>query len=63
MTEHRFVWVRGRLREVKEKWLWLFRLLDIGFDVPDKAVALAEALDAGEVYHRKCQIYFKAAGV
>lgn len=60
MTEHRLMWVQGRLREVKPRWLWLFRLFGVGFDVPDKSMALAEALRASEKYHRKCEEYIKA---
>ena len=58
--EPRFAWVRGHLREVRPCWLWLFERLHIGFEVPSKSIALAEALEAAEIYHRKCQIYLKA---
>lgn len=39
-TERRFVWIRGELREVKDGWLWLFRLLRIGYDLSDHSQAL-----------------------
>lgn len=59
-TERRFVWIRGELREVKDGWLWLFRLLRIGFDLPEDSQALREVMQAMETYHRACQIYLRA---
>lgn len=58
-----FAWQNGRLREVKRCWVWLFRLLQIGFIIPPEAEALCEVMNAMETYNRKCQIYFKASGV
>lgn len=57
--ERRFVYVGGRLREVKENWIWLFRLLQIGYELPDKSQALREVMEAMETYHRACQVYFR----
>ena len=62
-TERRFAYVNGRLREVKEKWLWLFRLLQIGFELPEPSQALIELMDAMETYNRKCQIFLRTAEV
>lgn len=56
----RYVWVKGRLREVKDCWVWLFKLLDIGFEIPDETKALREVMTAMEIYHRKCQVYLRA---
>lgn len=59
-TERRFVWVRGKLKEVRDEWIWLFRLLRIGFDLPEDSQALREVMQAMETYHRACQIYLRA---
>ena len=59
-TMRRFVWFKGKLREVKARWLWLFRLLDIGFELPAKEQALIEVMQAMEIYSRKCHVYLKA---
>ena len=61
--ESRYAYVNGRLREVKDKWVWLFRLLEIGYELPDKSQALIEAMEAMETYNRKCQIYLRTAEV
>lgn len=65
-TERRFVWVRGKLKEVRDEWIWLFRLLRIGFDLPEDSQALREVMQAlrevmqaMETYHRACQVYLK----
>jgi len=58
--ERRFVWIRGELREVKDCWVWLFRLLRIGFELPDHSQALREVMQAMKTYHRACQVYLKA---
>ena len=62
-TERRFAYVNGRLREVKDKWVWLFRLLEIGYELPDHSQALIELMDAMETYNLKCQIYLRTAEV
>ena len=62
-TERRFAYVNGRLREVKDKWVWLFRLLEIGYELPDHSQALIELMDAMETYNLKCQIYLGTAEV
>lgn len=62
-TERRFAYVNGRLREVKDKWVWLFRLLEIGYELPDKSQALIEAMEAMETCALKCQLYVKASEV
>lgn len=59
-TERRFVWVRGKLKEVRDEWIWLFRLLQSGFDLPEDSQALREVMQAMETYHRACQIYLRA---
>lgn len=59
-NERRFAWVRGELREVRPCWVWLFRLLRIGFEMPEQTQALREVVQAMETYHRKCQIYLRA---
>ena len=59
--ERRFAYVNGRLREVKENWIWLFRLLQIGYELPDKSQALIEAMEAMETCALKCQLYVKAS--
>lgn len=59
-TERRFVWVRGKLKEVRDEWIWLFRLLRIGFDLPEDSQALREVMQAMETYHRACQVYLRA---
>lgn len=56
----RYVWVKGRLRQVKDRWVWLFKLFDIGFELPDETKALREVMQAMETYHRKCQVYLRA---
>lgn len=56
----RYVWIKDRLREVKQGWLWLFRLLDIGFEIPSEEEALRDVMTAMEIYHRKCQVYLRA---
>ena len=62
-NERRYAWVRGDLREVRPCWVWLFRLLRIGFDLPEEAQAFVEVLRAMETYHRKCQVYFRSCEV
>ena len=62
-TERRFAYVNGRLREVKENWIWLFRLLQIGYELPDNSQALIEAMEAMETCSLKCQIYLRTAEV
>ena len=62
-TERRYAYVNGRLREVKDKWVWLFRLLEIGYELPDKSQALIEAMEAMETCALKCQLYVKASEV
>lgn len=59
-NERRYAWVRGTLREVRPCWVWLFRLLRIGFEMPEQSQALREVMQAMETYHRKCQIYLRA---
>ena len=59
-TERRFVWIRGDLREVKDGWLWLFRLLRIGYDLSDHSQALTMVMRAMKTYHHACQMYLKA---
>lgn len=61
--ERRFAYVNGRLREVKENWIWLFRLMQIGYELPDKSQALIEAMEAMETCTLKCQLYVKASEV
>ncbi len=58
-NERRFAWVRGELREVRPCWQWLFRLLRIGFEIPEQSQALREVMQAMESYHRACQVYLK----
>lgn len=58
-NKRRFVWVQGELREVRRGWLWLFRLLHIGYDLSPGAVALAEVIMAADLYHRKCEAYLQ----
>ena len=58
-NERRFAWVHGELREVRPCWRWLFRLLRIGFEMPEQSQALREVMQAMETYHRKCQIYLQ----
>lgn len=59
-AERRFVWFRGELREVKDCWLWLFRLLRIGYDLSDHSQALLVVMRAMKTYHHACQMYLKA---
>lgn len=56
----RYAWIKGRLRQVKDRWVWLFKLFDIGFELPDERKALREVMQAMETYHRKCQVYLRA---
>lgn len=58
-NERRFAWVRGELREVKPCWLWLFKLLHIGFELPERTQALREVMQAMETYHQACQVYLR----
>lgn len=55
----RYVWIKGRLREVKDRWVWLFRLLGIGMELPDGDTALKEVMTAMERYHRACEVYLR----
>lgn len=54
-----YAWNKGRLREVKDCWVWLFKLLRIGFELPEHSQALREVMQAMETYHRACQIYLR----
>lgn len=57
---NRYAYFRGHLRQVKDCWVWLFRWLNIGIDLPAHDVALREVMEAMEVYHRKCEVYLRA---
>lgn len=55
----RYAYTQGRLRQVKDRWVWLFKLLDIGIELPPHDVALREVIEAMELYHRKCEVYLR----
>lgn len=57
--ERRFMWVKGKLKEVRSCWLWLFDFLNIGFVLPPDDIALKEVMQAAEDYHRVCQVYLR----
>ena len=40
--ERTFMWVKGKLKEVRSCWLWLFDFLNIGFVLPPGDIALKE---------------------
>lgn len=56
---NRYAFFRGRLRQVKSCWVWLFKLLNIGIELPAHDVALREVMEAMELYHRKCEVYIR----
>lgn len=53
-----FVRVRGRLREVRPQWRWLFRPFAAKLTPKDEALRLAMA--AAENYMQACQTYLNA---
>ena len=57
--ERRFMWVNGKLREVRNCWLGLFNFLNIGFILPSHDIALKDVMQAAEDYHRVCQVYLR----
>lgn len=57
---NRYAYFRGHLRQVRPCWAWLFRLLNIGMELPDGDTALREVMEAMERYHRACEVYLRA---
>ena len=57
---NRYAYFRGHLRQVRPCWAWLFRLLNIGMELPDGDTALKEVMEAMERYRRKCEVYLRA---
>ena len=55
-----YVFVGGKYRQVRTCWVWLFKLLHIGVELPDRDTALREMLEIMELYDRKCQAYLSA---
>ena len=57
---NRYAYFRGHLRKVRPCWAWLFRLLNIGMELPDGDTALKEVMEAMERYHRTCEVDLRA---